>query len=454
MTNLIIFLCLLILVLISNFFLLRGTFFEFSFKNRSYFSLFLGREIYLLIIPGVFMFVFGFEYVPYKIYVTESSVITTAYFIFYSLIVFLVTLAILARTFGSSFSPKYDLKKVTEQDYLVFKKIIISALVLITVIYVFMLVMGVRHAFMNSLFFGYDLMELRISNSNAAFPSVVSSLFKYLIFIYALTLGFVFSKLSLILKVCLLFLLVYFSSYYGSKGPIFINLILFYVALIHDQQYRWNFTLFIRTLLGFNILVALTYFVVKVQYPFTDPAIFMQYILNRVFVAQIHGVFEQFSLQLMRPEYIFNSLPFGQMFTDEFTLFSKDLILATLSYGKESNETGVMNSFFIGEALAIGGYMLVYLSPVIAAVNYFSIVLVLNMFFRRLFKLSRFSARYFLQIFVPSYVFLTADFNGIFLFKLLLMLAIFSLILFSCYLALSGLFYKSKGLKCSTIKYY
>ncbi|MEO2175340.1 MAG: hypothetical protein ABGY96_14715 [bacterium] len=59
MTNLIIFLCLLILVLISNFFLLRGTFFEFSFKNRSYFSLFLGREIYLLIIPGVFMFVFG-----------------------------------------------------------------------------------------------------------------------------------------------------------------------------------------------------------------------------------------------------------------------------------------------------------------------------------------------------------------------------------------------------------
>lgn len=419
-------------ILFINFYLFKGTFFEFSLRRKSYFGILFAREIYIFILPGAVIFSLYFDLVSKTFYVDDESIRIATYYIFYSLIMFLLTLLALTKLFGKHIRPGESWFFVTMQDYRILKRFLFVLVFILLASYFLMALFGVKHAFVSSILFGSDLMSIRLSNSNVSMPSVLASFFKFTIMIYAIVLGLVFNKIRKSSKYFFIFLLLFFSSYHGSKAPVLYAVFLFLMASIHYRIFNLNIKFLIALVISFSITLVAIFNLVKVQYPYLDLNSFSTYLLNRIFIAQIHGVYEQFGLFLHKFEYIYSSLPFGQMFTSEFVLFSKDLNLATLSKGVASNETGVMNSLFIGEALAIGGYTLVFFSPLIVAINYFSIILITHFILKNILNLSNFTSRYFLQIFIPSYVVLTADFGGIFLFKLFFMCAIF---LFACVVA-------------------
>jgi hypothetical protein len=93
--------------------------------------------------------------------------------------------------------------------------------------------------------------------------------------------------------------------------------------------------------------------------------------------------------------------------------FSKDLMMATFGYYAHENDIGVMNSFFIGEALAIGGWFLVFVSPLIVAFNFCFISSIIVWIFVIKFDLGVRNAKLIAPLFASSILMFTGDFNGL-----------------------------------------
>ncbi|MNV56626.1 hypothetical protein D3C71_1489200 [compost metagenome] len=98
-----------------------------------------------------------------------------------------------------------------------------------------------------------------------------------------------------------------------------------------------------------------------------------------------------------------------------------------------ADETGVVNSFFVGEAFAIGGSVLALLSPAVVALNYCLAIVLLAGFFRRFFGCSPGATKIILQLLIPSTFILTGDIAGLLLGKLLVMTLLFLLAIWIFY---------------------
>jgi hypothetical protein len=141
----------------------------------------------------------------------------------------------------------------------------------------------------------------------------------------------------------------------------------------------------------------------------------------------MQGLYEQVGARLSDPGYIMAAIPFANQVFD-YPSYNKDLMM--VAYGRRlenPEDTGVMNSLFAGEALAIGGYPLAIASPVIVALNLCAALLAVFGIVRWCWRLRPANARHF-TVFVVTYMMsFTGDFSGLFLLKWPIMLTIFSL---------------------------
>src|SRR5690606_35992915 len=101
-----------------------------------------------------------------------------------------------------------------------------------------------------------------------------------------------------ILERFLLFLAILFiASWAGSKGPVLTVFIIYVVSYATFRNLRPNFSSIFRLSLFALVLMSLVYFVVLFQYPYLENfSLFLDYLSQRVFVAQLIGVYEEFNL--------------------------------------------------------------------------------------------------------------------------------------------------------------
>ena len=417
---------------------MRGTVFEFTVKNEYYGGFWIVLQVFLFVAGGVVFFGLNDLKSLHAIYVNEFTLHETSAVIFVSVVLLILSMAFFSKTI---FKAKLNrsLKQLSDIDSDAFNelRLIRSVAIVLVVLITASHFMGVTHAFYKAIFMGQDLLTIRLKNRYESHgPTHIVGLVTYSFVLLSFLIGLIHNKkLNYYEKYLYIILVLYASTMYGNKGYVVKVFLLFYVgAAFRDDHSKQKILIIIPI-----VFVFITYYLASVQYQNITPLDFMEYIVNRVGAAQIHGVYEQFSLNIRDWEYIYNEIPFSGFFIDETKSFGKDLMMSTWSYNLQEYETGVMNSFFIGEAYAIGGYFMVFISCIVVAFNYCLIVYLHIKLLTKYFTLSLFKAQIISSLYLGGVLSFTGDLGGLLFGKRLFILSAFLLLLYMVRSVLPGL---------------
>lgn len=421
----------------------KNTIFGISWKNKTFLSIFIAKEMFLYVLLGVLLLEFSpIEQFP-LFYVTIETLKVTSLYVLYAIIMLFLFFSLFSRVFFRKYLMVDSLSDLCYPEIVAREKILLSSLIGSLLLLIIVLhIMGVRHAFIGSIFGDQNLLEIRMANRyGTGVPTVFMSYLTFLILMSAVFLGVVSKFISRWKKYCYLSIIMYASLLMGAKGPLLGCLLAFYLASLSQVRGIHLRKFLPRLLISFLLCLLLVFSLVKIQYP--EMSSFSGYLVKRIGVGQIQGVYEQFALNLSDPSYIWHTVPFANYLVEE-KVYNKDLMMNTYGSGLESGKIGVMNSLFIGEALAIGGLPLVILSPFIVGFNYIVIIVTLGSFFKHVYGIPYTRSRFVIQIFVPSYVAFTGDIAGLLFFKLNIMIVMFLVPVTFLYLIRSAM----KSLSC------
>ena len=400
------------LAIISYVLGLRNTVFQFSFAGGKYSGFGYIKEIYFSILMGVFFVRYrGVEKLNF-VMTDEGSTFYTSITIVNTVIIFIIALSIFSKKlFRSELRVINNGRKYTDAKEL--KSITISIDVCIALLLILnsaLLISGQRHVFLYSIFSGYDLLELRLyeSNANNVIPQVVTYTR------YTVVLASIFFGLGMRLKlvglrkgVVLCALIIFSATYFGDKSPLISCLLVSFFSWRHGTAMK------ISDLFRYGALIIVMLALIYTQFDLQNiNQDFDEYLLQRLGAGQIQGVYEQFALEISSSNYLINEVPISGRFFDAPS-YSKDLMMNTFGYYLNESDVGVMNSYFIGEAYAVGGYLFVYTSPILAAFNISIGAYLLTYFFRRYSNLPLDTAQLISGIFVTSIMLLTVDLGGL-----------------------------------------
>jgi len=354
---------------------LRYTPFEISFRRGNFTGLFIYREIFMLIAPGVVMLnYFGTHRFSGLANTTHDSIFPISIFIVSSLIVFIVVTGLVSRILlvplRKTARPSFVVSNPSDLDDKIRKLTFSVVLLGVVVSIVAMVGFGARHAFFSALLDSErSLLSIRLSNVyGTGMPSVMQSLMH---FCY-ITSGALLGTRSFDKKTGLLLLLiaggVYIATFPGSKAPLLKFLIIYAISYASFHTIRLNIKFLFKALFSLTIFTATLVFVVTAQFPDMDVVGFFNFLLNRLGVGQIAGVYEQFNLKITNIDYIWHAVPFAN-FVMDYPTFHKDLMVISESVF-DPTRTGVKNSLFISEAYGIGGAAMALLSPFIVGISY------------------------------------------------------------------------------------
>lgn len=408
------------------FLLLRNTFLGFSLKRKKFAGLILGKEIFLLIIPGVLMFASGLYKEYMYFYVTDESMKEATFFALYALFVFALTIAYMSKiVFPNTCLRDRGDMFLTIKDISLTRKLYKITLVLMFLLVIIFSMFGMNHAFLSSIIGGRELIDVRLGNRYSGIPTVLMSFFRFLFYLNAVLLGLLWHQMKFTKVVFGLVILLLSVTYFGDKAPILYLLLLVILAYLSVKPKISAYKVINYFLIIVVLLSTLLFFLAKIQIGNLDILDFFNFMILRAGLGQVGGAYEQFALKIQNLSYIWHAVPFANYITD-YPIFNKDLMMLLWGRNLLSEEmTGVANSLFIGEAYAIGGYILLWLSPVIVAFNFCIAALFLNSFLRKAFKYSSGGSKMIIQLLLPSLFVITGDIAGILFNKLLLMILIF-----------------------------
>jgi hypothetical protein len=356
---------------------LRYTPFEISFRRGNFTGLFIYREIFMLIAPGVVMLnYFGTHRFSGLANTTHDSIFPISIFIVSSLIVFIVVTGLVSRILlvplRKTARPSFVVSNPSDLDDKIRKLTFSVVLLGVVVSIVAMVGFGARHAFLNVLFAPEGesvLRSIRGANRYATgMPTVFWSLMQFCYIIIASLLGTQSFDKKRILLLLFMAVGVYIATFPGSKAPLLKFLIIFGISYVSFHTIRLNVKFLFKALFSLAIFAAALIFVVTSQFSDMDVVGFFNYLLNRLGVGQIAGVYEQFNLQITNIDYIWHAVPFAN-FVMDYPTFHKDLMVISESV-HDPTRTGVKNSLFISEAYGIGGAAMALLSPFIVGISY------------------------------------------------------------------------------------
>jgi len=218
-------------------------------------------------------------------------------------------------------------------------------------------------------------------------------------------------------------MVLFIASWGGSKGPILKSFIVYAISYATFNNVKIN----IGALFKFSIftlgLLFIVYKVVLLQYPhLKDLSAFLDYLSQRVFVAQMIGTYEEFNIKLSSFSYIWHGVPFASSFVD-YPVFQKDLMM--ISEDRiDPNSIGIKNTFFIAEAYAMGGWFLLLLSPIWEAINlsftYIWMVFIINNLALKNLEYTKMIV----AIALFSYISITGGFSDLMFFKIIVLITI------------------------------
>lgn len=427
-------------LILSFFTLLKGTVFSISIRRGYLGGIFIFRELFLLVLFGVLLFgVLGVSSFN-VVHASELDVHSTGVAIFLS-----VALLILSISFFSRFvfSRYLMIPNYFRVDYVLPPRHIGTLVRSVSIILILLIfwahLTGTSHAFIRSVVYSEDLMSVRLSNRYGSSTVGHVMLMLKFSYIFLCLLVSYFGRVSAgkAENVFHMVVVVYAATLPGDKAPLLQVIILALVCFMAKGTFSPKKIFSVGIFSGL-FLFLLLYFLVIVQYPGMTLEGFFFYLVDRLGVGQIQGVYEQFSLGLSDWRYILKEVPFSGVFTNPPS-FSKDLMLNTLSQNRDASETGVMNSFFIGEAYAIGGFLFVLVSPIIVAFNYCFIAFFVIYFVVKFYMMDLREAQLIGVLFCSSVIMFTGDFNGLLFGKKIFILFFYFFIVFLTFRVIRGL---------------
>ncbi|MDM0004458.1 hypothetical protein QTI51_01210 [Variovorax sp. J22G73] len=413
---------------------LRGTIFEVSLARRTLGGFLMLRELFLLIVLGVLIFeAIGYEsFVTF--YITKESLEETSIVILVCLGLLIATIAFMSKTIfrRKLMWSRSDRQHTSTSD--AGRSLIFASTLMLLFLIVAGHAAGMKPAFLQSISSGTDLMQLRLANKNEITgPPHILAYIRYLFQLTALLVGLYSVSMSRARVLLTMAIVVYAAALPGDKAPIIQVLVLYFLGRLRNIRSSPYLIIQRALMLGALSFFAI-YFVTLVQYPEMQFSEFIRFVFERLGIGQIQGVYEQFSVKLQDPAYVLSEIPLSGLF-GESRAFSKDLMGITYGFYLDSTEFGVMNSFFIGEAFAIGGWVLVWLSPVFVGFNFCVIVYMTVRVLNEKFKLPVAEAKYVAALFISASVTFTGDLGGLLFGKRVLVVAILFFALYIFYKA-------------------
>jgi hypothetical protein len=274
-------------------------------------------------------------------------------------------------------------------------------------------------------------------------PTVFNSFAAFCYTLLPIILGAMSYKKHKMLFALFSMVVLYLSTFGGGKAPPVQVLILFLVSSACFYGVRFNLLALIKFFTASSVVAALIYLVVWIQMDGINAFDFAVYLVNRLGVGQMAGVYEQFNLKIENSAYILHSVPFAGFFVD-YPTFQKDLMLAS-EYVSDPSSTGVKNSLFISEAYSFGGLYFALFSPVIVGINYgislFVVFKVVLLFVKDVVVATRISG-----LFFAPYLSLTGGMSEWLFFKALIMILIFFIPVYAIFFFIkSAPFVKSRN---------
>lgn len=281
-----------------------------------------------------------------------------------------------------------------------------------------------KHAFIYS-FIGEELITVRLANVYASsLPTQLAFLISFSWWIAAIFSGYLLYKKSVSFFILIFVIGLILASAPGDKAPVIQYIMLFVMSYIFFYQIKYSISKLILFIIIYGVLlIFIVYQVVAIQIPGLTLQDFIIYIVERLGVGQMAGVYETLSSEFFVEGSWWHMIPFSHFFVD-YPIFSKELMLFTEDY--DFDRIGVKNSFFIAEAFGMGGYVLMLFSPIIVSLAYVIKIIIVFSILRLFFSLVV------AQIYTLPVVFLSSNLTGdlsSFVFQKSLILIILALII-------------------------
>lgn len=381
-----IFLLLILLISIFAFFVYiasKNSYLRVDLKNGQIWVLYLYREVLMIFLALLLVSLYGLDAFEDAILNTRAEDLLRIYlWSIYAIFVFWASLLFFSVNFKIPVGSEY-LKNAIE-DHRV-RRFANAALIAGGILAVFSVIFfSYQHALIASLLSGDSLLRIRLENNyQSKLPSQIAQLITISWWIGSVYLGVLFyrrEKFQAFFYAVVVFLL---ASMRGDKAPIITCILLVSFSYYSISGFKFSvdklFKYFVFFLPSIYFLI---YFIVSLQIPDLSLDIFNIYLLNRLGVGQMSGVFETFSISRIDGDFFWHIIPGASFFVD-YIPYDKALMMVTEGYGFA--EMGVKNSLFISEAYGIGGMLLVFFSPLIVGASYGLGIFLLYFFLTKFF---------------------------------------------------------------------
>lgn len=431
--TIIFFIILLILLFYSIFF--SNSIFEVSLKKGNYPGFFFLLSFIIFIMPSSLLlnilpvenFWVAFKVDPEIIFPVTLYVLFT----FFLLIFFIF---IVVKNFPRYF--RYNYPIISTADSFLYRRFVIFSLsfslLLVGCSWSFF---NVNHGFVTSIIHDQSVSAGRFELAENKITLFIKYFFHILASLLTVVIASPVFKERNWARFFLISVVFFIVSWGGHKAELINIFLIYFVTIATFSKFKLNLFNFIAAL-GFLLgLFFFVYQVVLIQYPhLAEIEDFLDYFYQRVFIAQMIGVYEQFSLHIQDSMYILHAIPFANFFI-EAPIFHKDLMMITEDRSDPSS-IGIKNTYFIAEAYAIGGWGMLWFSVVIYAVNllisYIFFVYILNKFIVNNLDFNKLIV----AVFLFSFINITGGFSDLMFLKTTIML----FILLSPILALTFLY--------------
>lgn len=412
-------------VIFLYFYLLKNTVFGINFKTANYVGFFLVFEIFFYLLPGIILL----NLLPVNTFfavfkVEQSTVYWISLIILYSFLTLIFSLwffsILLKKYLMIHANEKLSTNNITNKNIIIFTRfIVILCFIFLTLL---LITTDAKHAFFGTINGDLSLSVIRSSNKSIGLAKYLNHLFIFIGPLIAILIATASYDTKKIERFILFSFAIIISTYMGSKGPLMNTILTYIVAYFTFHHIRLS-PKNILFIFFFSIFMFLfLYIVVSLQYPSFTFNTFLEYFVNRIFIAQIVGVYEEYNLLLSDWSYWWHAIPFASFFTD-YPIFHKDLMMISEDRIDPSN-IGIKNTLFIAEAYAFGGWLLVFISPFIYIMNIIFSFLWFNYFLNIAIN-NQLYTKYIVGLFLFSYISLSGGFSDILFFKLPIMITIF-----------------------------
>lgn len=420
-----------LLVFISSFYLvfLRNSVFGISFDKGCYPGFFVFYAFLVFIAPSAILLnLYPIEHFWVAFKVKQEVVFWVTVIVLLSYMLFIFNIWFVTRLFPRQFL--FEFPELSSKDITTCRKF-----VYLSVFFAFCLILfawlfsGAEHSFLFSIISGQGISQSRMELRGNQFTKFLGHFFSILSPLLMAMVASPAYKDKLVARVAMIVSILVIVTWGGNKGPVLSLLLIYFVTALTFGKVKFGVRFLMKCSVVLVLLLFFTYRVVLLQYPqLIEIPKFLDYFYQRVFVAQMIGVYEQFSLELRNSLYFFHGIPFASFFVD-FPVFQKDLMMISEDRTDPSS-IGIKNTFFVAEAYAMGGWLFIIPAIVIYSLNYaISFVIMVGVLNFCLIDNLSFN-KCISAIVLFSYLSVTGGFSDLMLFKVTIMILILLLPIF------------------------